>query len=188
MSCDEFIQGYSEYRDGQLSAEARVRFERHLSRCDHCARYHSVVDRGVGLWCDLPGAEPSPDFLPRLQHRLYHVDDAARLTSRRALGSAALVAVATVGLLAVTWLPFATRMTVEIELPPVAVKVPAAAAAQRQPGLFDDGPYISNTRRFLMPIHPALDEAADFFTPYTLPVMATPGRGELPTGQLDESR
>lgn len=188
MSCDEFIQGYSEYRDGLLSDEARARFDRHVERCDRCARYDSVVDRGVGLWCGLPGAKASPDFLPRLQHRLYHVDDAARLTSRRALGSAALVAVASVGLLAVTWLPFATRMTVEVELPPVAVKAPVAVGAERQPSLFEDGPYVSSPSNFLVPIYPTLDEPTDLFTTYTLPVRGNPDGGLVRTGQLDESR
>lgn len=187
MSCDEFIKHYSDYRDGLLSEGARARFDRHIERCDRCARYDSVVDRGVGLWCGLPGAEASPDFLPRLQHRLYHVDDGARLTSRRALGSAALVAVASVGLLAVTWLPFATRMTVEVELPPVAVKAPVPATAERAPSLFDGGPYMSRPRSFLIPIYPTLDESADLFTTYTLPVRETAG-GLVRTGQLDESR
>lgn len=188
MSCDEFIQGYSDYRDGLLPEGKRARFDRHIERCDQCARYDSVVDRGVGLWCGLPGAEASPDFLPRLQHRLYHVDDAARLTSKRALGSAALVAVASVGLLAVTWLPFATRMTVEVELPPVAVKVPVSAMAERQPSLFEDGPYVSFPRSFLVPIYPTLDEPTDLFTPYSFPVRGNPDAGVVRTGQLDESR
>lgn len=188
MSCDEFIKRYSEYRDGLLSGETRSRFDRHVERCDRCARYHSVVDRGVGLWCGLPGAEASPDFLPRLQHRLYHVDDAARLTSKRALGSAALVAVASVGLLAVTWLPFATRMTVEVELPPVAVKAPVSVIAERQPSLFDDGPYVSPPRSFLVQIYPTLDEPTDLFTTYSLPVGSAPDGGIVRTGQLDESR
>ncbi len=188
MSCDEFIQGYSEYRDGILPDEVKVRFDGHLAGCDRCARYHSVVERGVGLWCELPGAEPSPDFLPRLQHRLYHIDDAARLTSRRALGSAALVAVASVGLLAVTWLPFATRMTLEVELPPVAVRLPAAPMAVRPPSLFEEGPYVSTSRRFLVPIYPTLDEPASLFTTFSLPVSVSPEPGVTRTGQLDESR
>jgi hypothetical protein len=188
MWCDEFIQGYSDYRDGLLSDGTRARFDRHVRLCDRCARYDSVVDRGVGLWCGLPGAEASPDFLPRLQHRLYHVDDAARLTSKRALGSAALVAVASVGLLAVTWLPFATRMTVEVELPPVAVKAPVSVMAGRQPSLFDEGPYVSPPRRFFVPLYATLDEPTDLFTTYSLPVRMSSDGGIVRTGQLDESR
>jgi len=189
MRCNEFIETYSDYHDGLVSGELGTRFERHLEECVSCARYHRVLKRGVGMWRNLPGPSPSRDFLPRLQHRMYHIDDATRLTTRRSLGSAALVAVASVGLLAVTWLPFATRMAVEIELPAVAVDVPAPAAEGRQPGLFDKGPYVSSTR-FLAQIQATLDESNDLFGGYSLTIgsgIAVP-MGVPVSGQLDESR
>jgi hypothetical protein len=46
-----------------------------------------------------------------------------------------------VGLLAVVWLPFASRIPVEIELAPVAVTVPAPSA--EIPSLFSPGPFVT---------------------------------------------
>lgn len=188
MLCNEFIEGYTEFRDGFVTEAVRVAYERHLASCERCARYDRVVRRGVEACCALPSAEPSPDFLPRLQHRIYHVEDAARLTSRRALGSAALVAVAGVGLLAVTWLPFATRMNVEIQLAPVAVEVPPPASVQ--PNLFSDGPYVAPRAQFLAPLRPTLDGGSDLFSPFplTIPVGAAMGPEMGASGQLDSAR
>jgi hypothetical protein len=81
--------------------------------------------------------------LPRLKHRLYHVDDGPRLAESRHLGSAALIAVASVGVLALAWLPFANRVAMEVELPPVAVSLPAGStASQMTPALFSSGPFV----------------------------------------------
>lgn len=125
MQCEEFLEGYSEFLDGRLGPKRQTAFEAHREACCTCGRYDRVVQRGLNVWRNLPDIDPSPDFLPRLRHRLYHVDDEAHLGQTRHLGSAALIAVAAVGLLALTWLPFATRMTVEVELPPLAVEAPA---------------------------------------------------------------
>lgn len=126
MECDEFISGYSSYRDGLLEPGREERFRRHLEACRSCARYDRVVRKGTEVLRDLPRPEPSPDFLSRLRHRIYHLRDGIPLTGYRG-GSAAAVAVAAVGLLAFAWLPFATRVPVEVELPTVAVEEPARA-------------------------------------------------------------
>lgn len=127
MECDEFIAGYSSYRDGFLDPGREERFRDHLEACSSCARYDRVVTRGTEVLRDLPRPEPSPDFLSRLRHRIYHVRDGIPLDGTRG-GSAAAVAVAAVGLLAFAWLPFATQVPVEVELPAVAVEGPAASA------------------------------------------------------------
>ncbi len=188
MRCSDFIERYSDYRDGLLSSEERDAFDAHLAACAGCCRYHRVLERGVALWCALPPTHPSFDFLPRLQHRLYHVDDAGKFSPRRSLGSAALVAVASVGLLAVAWLPFATRVPVEIELPPVAVQAPASRG-EALPGLFDERPWVSSPR-FLVPLQPVLDEPSDLFTAYSITVSSEPnGRmGSRLNEQLDGGR
>lgn len=135
MECDEFIAGYSAYRDGHLGPGREERFREHLSACDSCARYDRVVSKGTQVLRDLPRPEPSPDFLARLRHRLYHVRDGIPLTADRG-GGPAVVAVAAVGLLAFAWLPFATHVSVEVELPAVAVEQPAgpALAGEAEPG------------------------------------------------------
>lgn len=190
MCCEEFIASYTEYCDGRLSAEMRDRFEKHIDACDSCRRYRNVLDRGVAMWRALPAASASPDFLPRLQHRLYHLDDAGKLSPRQHLGSAALVAVASVGFLAMSWLAFATRIAVEVELPPMAAKAPAALVADRSPSLFDEGPYVEQRNRFYVPARPHLDGEAGFFTIHEWSVPADLARPavERRNGQLDEGR
>ena len=142
MECDEFLEGYSSYRDGRLEDEGRRRFERHLEGCSSCARYDRVIRRGTEIFRNLPRARPSTDFLPRLRHRLYHLQDGIPLEAARG-GGAAAVAVAAVGLLALSWLPFAATMPVEVELPAVAVEAPAERTADVPgPSLFEPAPVL----------------------------------------------
>jgi len=187
MLCNDFIENHADFRDRLMDEAARGAYERHLLHCPRCRRYDQVVDRGVALYCDLPTPTASPDFMPRLLHRIYHLEDAVRLTSKRALGNAVLVAVAGVGFLTVVWLPFATRMSVEVQLPMVAVDAPPAPVAE-PPALFGDGPYVSHGA-FLLPLTPTLDEPADLFSSYslTMPVFSS-FEVERPSGQLDDSR
>lgn len=140
MDCDEFLQGYSDYSDGLWTSEQLREYEAHLRRCPACAKYDRVVKQGIELFRNLPRPDASPDFLPRLRHRLYHVDDHSVLGARLG-GGAALIAMAAVGLLALVWLPFAGRIPVEVELAPVAVAAPASAAAEL-PSLFSSGPFV----------------------------------------------
>ncbi len=188
MRCTEFLKAYSEYLDGRMPPRERERHEEHVCECPHCRRYDRVVRRGISLYKSMPQVHASPDFGPRLQHRLFHIDDAGRLTTRRHLGSAALVAVASVGFLALAWLPFATRMSVEVELPAVAVDAPTPETARTQPSLFREGPYFP-VDYYWFPMQPALDGAPDLFDPerYTRQIEppASPG---LLDGNLDGSR
>lgn len=188
MVCTEFIERYTEYRDGLLSSDESARFDGHLENCESCQRYERVLTSGLTLWREIPGEITSPDFAPRLQHRLYHLDDAGKLSPRQHLGSAALIAVASVGLLAVTWLPFATRASVEVELPPMAVEAPMPVFVETERGLFDEGPYIPNT--FLMPFAPALDDAGSLFNSSYDRIIGPDAVQPLErrSGQLDESR
>lgn len=190
MVCQDFIDRYTEFRDGSLGEDDRARFEDHLDGCVSCRRYDHVISRGLALWRAMPGASTSPDFLPRLQHRLYHVQDAGKLSPGQHLGSAALIAVASVGLLAVTWLPFATRVPFEVELPAVAVEAPAALVAERRPSLFEDGPYVKALGSFGVPMRATLDESAGLFTTGYMTVFTDTARPPLHRrgGQLDESR
>lgn len=143
MRCEEFLEGYSDYLDGHLSQPERRRFSGHLDSCDSCSRYDRVVQRGLKVVRNLPRVNASSDFLPRLRHRIYHIEDDIPFSGSRPGGSAALVAVAVVGLFALVWLPFASRVPVEVELPAVAVERPPPAVAEEPlPSLFDSGPFI----------------------------------------------
>ncbi len=188
MRCTEFLEAYSEYLDGRMPRREREGHERHVGECRHCRRYDRVVRRGLALYKTMPQVHASPDFGPRLQHRLFHIDDAGRLTTRRHLGSAALVAVASVGFLALAWLPFATRMSVEVELPAVAVDAPTPETARAAPSLFRKGPYVS-VDYYWFPMQPALDGSADLFDPerYIAPIEPSASPGLL-DADLDGSR
>ncbi len=140
MRCEEFLEDYSDFCDGLLCAERRAEFEGHVATCPGCARYDRVLRRGVELLKALPGEGPDEDFMPRLVHRLYNIDEGLHPTAHRFAGGAALVGVAAVGLLALFWLPFAARVPLELELEPVAARAPVP---EDPPALFRSGPFIT---------------------------------------------
>ena len=71
MHCSDFLEWYSDYRDGLVTDPGVAwQLRRHLQRCDVCARYDQLVRRGVLALrreCDI---EPSSDFRARLRERL----------------------------------------------------------------------------------------------------------------------
>jgi hypothetical protein len=101
---------------------------------------------GLELLSEIPRPESPDDFMTRLQHRLYNVDQGVvDKSSNRLLGSAALVGVATVGVLALFWLPFAASVPVEWELSPVAVEKPSEQLVfdrGNTPSLLGSGPFV----------------------------------------------
>ncbi|MGH7446102.1 MAG: zf-HC2 domain-containing protein [Longimicrobiales bacterium] len=101
--CDEFVAGHSEYVDGLLSPPAAARLAAHAAACAACARYDRVVRKGRDLVRDLPDAQPSNDFELRLQHRIFHLEDADVLQPRTGGAAAALGVAAVIALLA--WSP-----------------------------------------------------------------------------------
>ncbi len=142
MSCDQFIERYTDFRDGLLDAESRTEAETHLADCPCCARYHRVMQRGIEILSDIPIAESSDDFMPRLRHRLYNVDCGVSDGRRSFGGSAALVGVAAVGLLALFWLPFAASVPLEMELPAVSAQYPPPGSGEPL-SLFRSGPFVT---------------------------------------------
>ena len=142
MSCDRFIELYTDYRDGVLTPALHAEVEEHLEECPCCERYHRVMQRGLEILSSVPSAESSDDFMPRLRHRLYNVDCGITEGRRRFGGSAALIGVAAVGLLALFWLPFAATVPVEMELAPVSAHAPPPGA-EEVPALFRSGPFVS---------------------------------------------
>ncbi len=143
MECERFLEGYSDYLDGLTSADSAREFEQHLRICGRCQRYDRVMKQGLALCRDLPEVDAAPDFLPRLRHRIYHIEDGIPLATMRSGGSAALVAVAAVGLLALAWLPFATTVPVEVELPAVAARAPSPSPASHARRETDDVSFFS---------------------------------------------
>jgi hypothetical protein len=92
MDCDVFLDGYSDFRDGLLAQGERAAFVAHLASCASCARYDRVLGQGVCMLRDEPPLEVSEDFMARLQHRIYHEDEAR---ASRGRGSRARVVAGT---------------------------------------------------------------------------------------------
>jgi anti-sigma factor RsiW len=131
MDCDTFLDGHSDFRDGLLMLPDRVAFEAHLRECDHCARYDRVLHKGVQVLRNRPELEVSDDFMDRLQHRLYHVDDEMANARRRrgpvSRGAvAALVAAASVAAVALIPQLYTGAGPTVTMLPSVAATAPAA--------------------------------------------------------------
>ncbi|MDE2663627.1 MAG: zf-HC2 domain-containing protein [Gemmatimonadota bacterium] len=190
MVCKEFIERHTDYLDGTLDADERRRFDAHLEDCRSCRRYQRVMTRGLAVWRALPRVSTSPDFLPRLQHRLYHVDESSKRSWRGQVGRAAAIAVASAGLFTLGVSNGSQPVLVEVQLPPVMADVPAETAAESQGTLFADDPYVPDW--FLVPFAPALDDGGGLFgSSYAVPI-ATSDSIVLPverrSGQLDESR
>ena len=128
MTCAQFLERYSEYRDGLITAarEAR-RFDRHLARCPTCRRYDAAVRRGVLALHETDSIEPSAGFRRRLDARLARERRGEpELPARAGLAVALLFAVA-LGLLALEGVrrPEVARAPA---LPPVRFPKPVANA------------------------------------------------------------
>lgn len=130
MDCSEFLGRFSEFYDAPLGAPIRRDAEAHMAECENCARYEQVVSRGVKLLQAAPRMELPESFRPRLQHRLFHIDDwdgAAHTTSGSAVPVAAAVGMAIL-LTIIAWYPSLRRATPEVNLPAIIVSGPPAPA------------------------------------------------------------
>jgi len=96
MICQEFLNRYSEFRDGLVAAPRELRrFQRHLVQCASCRRYDAALRRGVESLQNVDTIEPSRDFRRRLDARLARErDGAAAVPASAGLVAAMLVLVA----------------------------------------------------------------------------------------------
>src|SRR2546430_16513919 len=91
MTCAEFLERYTDFRDGLITAPRELRrFERHLARCAGCQRYDAAVRRGVLALRAAETIEPSQGFRRRLEARLERERRATRDVPASAGVSAAL--------------------------------------------------------------------------------------------------
>jgi hypothetical protein len=68
MDCSDFLDSYSDFRDGRITDVRRLRrLHYHLGHCGPCSRYDASVRHGVGALGEI---DPSPDFRRRLRARL----------------------------------------------------------------------------------------------------------------------
>ncbi len=59
LVCREFVELVTDYLEGALPQEERVRFEAHLAECDGCTGYLEDMRRLIGSLQQAP--EPPPD-------------------------------------------------------------------------------------------------------------------------------
>src|SRR5436853_7133951 len=101
MTCAEFLEGYTDFRDGLITAPRELRrFERHLARCAGCQRYDAAVRRGVLALRAAETIEPSQGFRRRLEARLERERRATRDVPASAGVAAALFVAAALAMLA----------------------------------------------------------------------------------------
>lgn len=140
MTCTEFVQGFSEYYDGTAPAPFLEEARAHLDDCPSCRRYEHVMERGAELLRSLPTPEVTEDFAPRLQHRLYHVDQDAVLRSQASSGTTALAVIGMALLLtAVAWSPALRATAPTVELAPIVVSRPPSPMRLRAATMYPVG-------------------------------------------------
>jgi anti-sigma factor RsiW len=61
LVCREFVELVTDYLEGSLPEEERLRFEAHLAECDGCSGYLEDMRRLVGSLHDLPDPPPDSD-------------------------------------------------------------------------------------------------------------------------------
>lgn|SRR5574341_1500184 len=98
MRCSDFLNRYSDLRDGQITDLGILRdMQEHLRTCTRCRRYEQAIQHGIGVLRTLGQIEPSPRFQRELRVRLakaaLRADRQPRLTPA-GLTAAGLVAVA----------------------------------------------------------------------------------------------
>lgn len=132
MDCAELLATFSDYRDRRLDPDERARIDEHLERCASCRRYRRVVDRGVLALRRLPVQPVPDDFRPRLQHRIFHLEDDEALNRRSSTsGTSGTAAVTMAVLLALAaWGPAIHDEPAAVTLPPIVVEERSAPPAE----------------------------------------------------------
>jgi hypothetical protein len=71
MICSEFLESYSDFRDGLIGdPDLARRLAEHLLDCRRCMQYDARLARGVTLLRTLSDLEPSPRFRRELARQL----------------------------------------------------------------------------------------------------------------------
>ena len=147
MKCSEFLDSYTDFRDGALPPGEDDALRAHMRVCGPCQRYDRVVTRGVGLLRALPGTPPDPDFRARLRHSIYALEEERR--RRRLLWSAtrAVPLLGALGVLGALLAALTLRDSVPVaELPPIFAERPSAASAPAGSVLLPGSPARAETR------------------------------------------
>ncbi len=124
MDCAEFLENHSDLLDRRFESRRLAEYCEHLVGCPSCTAYDRMVQRGLVLVRELPPPEPGPDFAPRLQHRLFHLQDQIQRPEGNFVRVSAVTALAAAALAFVIWLPSTGSNAGPLQLPPVVVTAP----------------------------------------------------------------
>jgi len=169
LTCQDFLARYSEYVDGRLDPQAAGLLEDHMAGCASCARYDRVVRKGTDLLRSFPEVEPSWDFFPRLQHRIYNLEDELRGRHRGGAGAAASLAAVAAMIAALAWSPL-LRYGLERRVDEVQVTDAGALASDAGRGEAADAPIGSAARSWAS--SPVGSPAGAGLAPSTFPRLA----------------
>jgi len=122
MTCSDFLDRYSEFRDDDLLADEADRFQGHLSVCASCRRYDRTVSVGASIFREAPPLLPREDFKERLRFTLYQEEREARRRGTTLLGRGMMVGVGVAATVAVVM-----AMALLREVQPTAESAPMAA-------------------------------------------------------------
>jgi anti-sigma factor RsiW len=61
LVCREFVELVTDYLEGTLPDEERVRMDAHLAECDGCAGYLEDMRRLIGSLNEVPEPPPDPE-------------------------------------------------------------------------------------------------------------------------------
>ena len=141
MTCSDLQDRFSDFLDGTAEPSLLGEADAHLAECMDCRRYRDVVAQGSAILRSMPPVVVADDFFPRLQHRIYHLEDGPALGQADASGSgttlATAVAVAVLIVLA-AWSPALVRPP-QVALAPIVVSQPEPHAVGVRPSLLWTG-------------------------------------------------
>jgi hypothetical protein len=138
MTCSDFLDRYSDFRDDDLLAEESERFQGHLSVCASCRRYDRTVSVGASLFREAPLLSPREDFKERLRFSIYQEEREARRRGNSLLGRGMMVGVGAAATIAAVMAMALLREAQPIaESAPMAAGAPAGTEGSLSASLFD---------------------------------------------------
>lgn len=144
VTCADFLGEYTDLRDGVSGPTRAAMLRDHARECGSCARYDRALNNGVDVLRGLGAVEPSYDFMPRLQHRIFQLDLEKSLDRQRASGASVVLTMGlALAIAATAWAPLLGRRPVVIELPAIAAHAPHPVRAL--PSVFSSGPLFSSS-------------------------------------------
>lgn len=83
MNCKKFYRDFSGYLDGTLPEERIEEIKKHIEGCEGCSSYNRIVTEGVHEYRERPELQMPDDFLGRLEHSIYQLEEEERLKRSR---------------------------------------------------------------------------------------------------------